>query len=153
MLILLINISGMLWPLWNLMSSWHKIKQLLGEQIVKCALTWLVPEFQGAWKDLGRSLGQLSPFIAWDYAPEEVVNPGKLTCHLIEGGLTYPSENQQLLALYWGLVCACGPTVQYSQSVRARYPFKWDTVNFLGKWKIADEHFQCLRELVILQAI
>ncbi|KAK4810794.1 hypothetical protein QYF61_008766 [Mycteria americana] len=42
-------------------------------------------------------------------------NPGKLTCHLIEGCLAYPNENQQLLALYWGLACAYRATVQYYQ--------------------------------------
>ncbi|GAB0210089.1 hypothetical protein GRJ2_003474700 [Grus japonensis] len=42
-------------------------------------------------------------------------NPGKLTCHLIEGCLAYFNENQQLLALYWGLACAYQATVQYSQ--------------------------------------
>ncbi|GAB0207069.1 mitochondrial enolase superfamily member 1 [Grus japonensis] len=42
-------------------------------------------------------------------------NPGKLTHHLIEGCLAYPNENQQLLALYWGLACAYRATVQYSQ--------------------------------------
>ncbi|GAB0202585.1 hypothetical protein GRJ2_002724100 [Grus japonensis] len=42
-------------------------------------------------------------------------NPSKLTRHLIEGCLAYPNENQQLLALYWGLACAYRATVQYSQ--------------------------------------
>ncbi|GAB0206907.1 hypothetical protein GRJ2_003156300 [Grus japonensis] len=42
-------------------------------------------------------------------------NPGKLMCHLIEGCLAYFNENQQLLALYWGLACAYRATVQYSQ--------------------------------------
>ncbi|GAB0208044.1 hypothetical protein GRJ2_003270100 [Grus japonensis] len=42
-------------------------------------------------------------------------NPGKLTHHQIEGCLAYPNENQQLLALYWGLAHAYRATVQYSQ--------------------------------------
>ncbi|GAB0210142.1 hypothetical protein GRJ2_003480000 [Grus japonensis] len=42
-------------------------------------------------------------------------NPGKLTRHLIEGCLAYPNENQQLLALHWGLACAYRAIVQYSQ--------------------------------------
>ncbi|GAB0209685.1 cAMP-dependent protein kinase inhibitor alpha [Grus japonensis] len=52
---------------------------------------------------------------AWDFTPEQASNPSKLTCHLIEGCLAYPNENQQLLALYWGLACAYRATVQYSQ--------------------------------------
>ncbi|KAK4806857.1 hypothetical protein QYF61_012578 [Mycteria americana] len=52
---------------------------------------------------------------AWDFTPEQASNPGKLTCHLIEGCLAYPNENQQLLALYWGLACAYRATVQYYQ--------------------------------------
>ncbi|GAB0207417.1 mitochondrial enolase superfamily member 1 [Grus japonensis] len=52
---------------------------------------------------------------AWDFTPEQASNPGKLTHHLIEGCLAYPKENQQLLALYWGLACAYRATVQYSQ--------------------------------------
>ncbi|KAK4810584.1 hypothetical protein QYF61_007321 [Mycteria americana] len=47
--------------------------------------------------------------------PEQASNPGKLMRHLIEGCLAYPSENQQLLALYWGLACAYQATVQYYQ--------------------------------------
>ncbi|KAK4822911.1 hypothetical protein QYF61_023274 [Mycteria americana] len=35
--------------------------------------------------------------------------------HLIEGCLAYPNENQQLLALCWGLACAYRATVQYYQ--------------------------------------
>ncbi|GAB0207603.1 hypothetical protein GRJ2_003226000 [Grus japonensis] len=62
-----------------------------------------------------RFLGRLSPPIAWDFTPEQASNPSKLTCHLIEGCLAYPNENQQLLALYWGLACAYRATVQYSQ--------------------------------------
>ena len=64
------------------------------------------PWVAGVWKDLGRFLGRLSPPIAWDFTPEQASNPGKLTHHLIEGCLAYPNENQQLLALYWGLACA-----------------------------------------------
>jgi len=67
------------------------------------------------WKDLGRFLGQLSPLVAWDFTPEQANNPGKLSCHLIEECLVYPDENQQLLALYWGLACAYQATVQYFQ--------------------------------------
>ncbi|GAB0207342.1 hypothetical protein GRJ2_003199800 [Grus japonensis] len=67
------------------------------------------------WKDLGRFLGRLSPPITWDFTPEQASNPGKLTRHLIEGCLAYPNENQQLLALCWGLACAYRATAQYSQ--------------------------------------
>ncbi|KAM9591477.1 uncharacterized protein ACIBXB_006274 [Morphnus guianensis] len=35
--------------------------------------------------------------------------------HLIEGCLAYPNENQQLLALYWGLAYAYRAIVQHSQ--------------------------------------
>ncbi|GAB0208081.1 hypothetical protein GRJ2_003273800 [Grus japonensis] len=51
----------------------------------------------------------------WDFTPEQASNPSKLMYHLIEGCLAYPNENQQLLALYWGLACAYRATVQYSQ--------------------------------------
>jgi len=40
-------------------------------------------------------------------------------CHLIEGCLIDPNENQQLLALYWALACAYLATVQYSQKTVA----------------------------------
>jgi len=83
--------------------SWCKRKQVLGEVILKCALKQPVPEWQGVWKDLGRFLRWLSPLIAWDFTPKQANNLGKLTHHLIEGCLVYPNENQQLLALYWGL--------------------------------------------------
>ena len=105
-LILLISTIGILWVLWNPVSSWCKRRQLLGEAILKCALRRPVPGWQGVWKDLSRFLGRLSPPIAWDFTPEQASNPGKLTHHLIEGCLAYPNENQQLLALYWGLACA-----------------------------------------------
>ena len=105
-LILLINTIGILWVLWNMVSCWCKRRQLLGEAILKCALRQPVPGWQGVWKDLGRFLGRLSPPIAWDFTPEQASNPGKLTRHLIEVCLAYPNENQQLLALYWGLACA-----------------------------------------------
>ncbi|GAB0206427.1 hypothetical protein GRJ2_003108300 [Grus japonensis] len=59
--------------------------------------------------------GKLFIAHAWDFTPEQASNPGKLTHHLIEGCLAYPKENQQLLALYWGLACAYRATVQYSQ--------------------------------------
>ena len=36
-------------------------------------------------------------------------------CHLIEGCLVYPHENQQLLTLYWGLAYAYQAIVQQSQ--------------------------------------
>ena len=116
-LILLINTIGILWVLWNMISSWCKRRQLLGEAILKCALRRPVPGWQGVWKDLGRFLGRLSPPIAWDFTPEQASNPGKLMHHLIEGCLAYPNENQQLLALYWGLACAYRATVQYSQRI------------------------------------
>ncbi|KAJ7412559.1 Gag polyprotein [Willisornis vidua] len=83
--------------------------------ILTCALMRPVPGWQGVWKDLGRFLGQLSTPITWDFTPEQVFNPSKLTHHLIEGCLAQPSENQQILALYWGLACAYRATVQYSQ--------------------------------------
>ncbi|GAB0209721.1 hypothetical protein GRJ2_003437800 [Grus japonensis] len=114
-LILLINTVDILWSLWNLILSWCKRRQLLGEAILKCALRRPVLGWQGVWKDLGRFLGRLSPPIAWDFTPEQASNPSKLTYHLIEGCLAYPNENQQLLALYWGLACAYRATVQYSQ--------------------------------------
>jgi len=66
-------------------------------------------------KDLGRFLERLSPPIAWDFTPKQANNLGKLTRHLIEGCLVYPSKNQQFLALHWGLSCAYQATVQYSQ--------------------------------------
>ncbi|XP_054671609.1 uncharacterized protein LOC129202590 [Grus americana] len=114
-LILLINTAGILRVLWSLVSSWFKGRQLLSEAIVKRALRQPIPGWQGVWKDLGRFLGRLSPPIAWDFTPEQASNPSKLTRHLIEGCLAYPNENQQLLALYWGLACAYRATVQYSQ--------------------------------------
>lgn len=113
--ILIINTGGILWVLWNLVSSWYKRRQVLGEAILKCALKRPVPGWQGIWKDLGRFLGRLSPPIIWDFTSEQTSNPGKLTRHLIEGCLAYPNENQQLLALYWGLAYAYRATVQYSQ--------------------------------------
>jgi len=106
-LILLVNTVGMLWVLWNVVSSWCKRKQILGEAILKHALKQPVPEWQGVWKDLGRFQGWLSPPIAWDFTPEQANNPGKLTCQLIEGCLVYSNVNQQLLALYWDLACTC----------------------------------------------
>jgi len=114
-LILLINTVSILWVLWNVVSSWCKRKQILGEAILKCALKQPVP----GWQDLGRFLEWLSPLVAWDFTPEQANNPGKLTRHLIEGFLVYPSENQQLLALYWGLACAYRATIQYSQKTEA----------------------------------
>jgi len=100
-------------------SSWCKRKQILGEAILKRALKQPVPGWQGVWKDLSRFLGQLSAPIAWDFTPKQANNLGKLMDHLIEGCLVYPSENQQLLALYWGVACANQATVQYSQKTVA----------------------------------
>ncbi|XP_039240626.1 uncharacterized protein LOC120323903 [Pipra filicauda] len=113
--LILISTVSILWCLWNLVSSWYKRKQILNEVMSKCALKRPVPGWQGVWKDLGRFLGRLSPPIAWDFTPEQVFNPGKLTHHLIEGCLAQPNENQRLFALYWGLACAYRATVQYSQ--------------------------------------
>ena len=42
-LILLISTVGVLWVLWNLVSSWRKRKQILGEVLLKCALKRPVP--------------------------------------------------------------------------------------------------------------
>ncbi|XP_075595208.1 uncharacterized protein LOC142599193 [Balearica regulorum gibbericeps] len=114
-LILLIHTAGILRVLWSLVLSWFKGRQLLSEAILKRALRQPVPGWQGVWKDLGRFLGRLSPPIAWDFTPEQASNPSKLTRHLIEGCLAYPNENQQLLALYWGLAWAYRATVQNSQ--------------------------------------
>ena len=36
--ILIINTGGILWVLWNLVSSWYKRRQVSGEAILKCAL-------------------------------------------------------------------------------------------------------------------
>lgn len=84
--------------------------------ILKCALRQLVLGQQGVWKDLGRFLGQLSPTKSWKFAPEEAGYPGKLTCHKqIERCLAYPSENQQLLGLYWVLACAYGASSVLSE--------------------------------------
>ena len=118
-LILLVNTVGMLGVLWNVVSSWCRRKQILGEAILKRALKQPVPGWQGVWKDLGRFLGWLSPPTAWDFAPEQADNPGKLICHLIKRCLVYPHENQQFLALYWGLAWAYRATVQYSQKTVA----------------------------------
>jgi len=74
-LILLINTVGILWVLWNLVSSWCEGKQILGEVTVKCALKQPVPGWRGVRKDLGRFLGQLLPPIAWDYTPETGKQP------------------------------------------------------------------------------
>jgi len=63
-LILLVNTIGILWVLWNVVSSWCKRKHILGEAILKRALKQPVPGWQGVWKDLGRFLGRLSPPIA-----------------------------------------------------------------------------------------
>jgi len=118
-LILLVNTAGILWVLWNVVSSWCERKQILGEAILKRALKQSVPGCQGVWKDLGRFLGQLSPSIAWDFTCGQANNLGKLMRHLIEGCLVHPNENQQLLALYWGLAWAYRVTVQYSQKTVA----------------------------------
>ena len=82
---------------------------------MKHALRCPVPGCQVMWKDLGKCLGRLSPPIAWDFTPEQANNPDKLMRHLIEGCLAYSSENQQLLALYWGLTCAYQATIQFYQ--------------------------------------
>jgi len=42
-LMLLINTLSILWVLWNVVSSWCKRKQILGETILKCALKQPVP--------------------------------------------------------------------------------------------------------------
>ena len=57
--------------------------------------------------------------MAWDFTLEQANNLGKMPCHLIEGCLVYPKENQQLLALQWGLACAYRATVLYSQKTVA----------------------------------
>lgn len=85
----------------------------MDEVILKCALGQLVLGWQGAWKNLGRFLGQLSSTKSWKFTPEEAGDPGKLTCYkLIERCLAYPRENQQLLVLYCVLACAYGAAVQ-----------------------------------------
>ncbi|KAJ7407373.1 hypothetical protein BTVI_63407 [Pitangus sulphuratus] len=53
--------------------------------------------------------------ITWDFTPEQLFNPSKLTHHLMEWCLAYPNQNEQLLALYWVLACAYRTTVQYSE--------------------------------------
>jgi len=63
-LILLINTVSILWVLWNVVLSWCKRKQILGEAILKCPLKQPVPGWQGVWKNLGRFLGGYSPPIA-----------------------------------------------------------------------------------------
>ncbi|NXL54039.1 HOME1 protein, partial [Podilymbus podiceps] len=47
-------------------------------------------------------------------------NPGKLTHHLIEGCFAYSNENQQFLALYWGLACAYQATVTELECVSSQ---------------------------------
>lgn len=83
------------------------------------ALKGPVPGWQGLWMNLGRFLGRLTPPITWDFTPEQVFNPNKLTRRLMEGCLTHSDPNQQLLALYWGLACAYRAVVEYSQNTKA----------------------------------
>jgi len=98
--------------LWNVVSSWCKRKQILGDAILKCALKQLVPGWQGVWKDLGRFLAWLSPPIGWDFTADQANNLGKLT-PADRRVPCFPDENQQLLALYWSLACAYRATVQW----------------------------------------
>lgn len=56
-LMLLINMVGISWGLCNLVSSWCKRRQFLGESVLKCALRQLVRGWQSVWKDLGKCLG------------------------------------------------------------------------------------------------
>ncbi|KAJ7397533.1 hypothetical protein BTVI_134541 [Pitangus sulphuratus] len=69
--------------------------------------------------NLGKFLGYLTPPIAWDFTPEQVFNPNKLTRHLMDGCLAYSDQNQQLLALYWGLACAYLSVVQQKNMTEA----------------------------------
>lgn len=64
---------------------------------------------------VGRCLGRLSPLIAWDLTPQQACNPTELAHCLAVGSLAYPSETQQLLALYWGFPCSSQAPIQYHQ--------------------------------------
>ncbi|KAK4810863.1 hypothetical protein QYF61_008835 [Mycteria americana] len=91
-------------------------------------VNWDFPSSPGLLVNDGKQLGEhICQFLQYSQVdlirphrlpgttPEQASNPGKLTRHLREGCLAYPNENQQLLALYWGLACAYRATVQYSQ--------------------------------------
>lgn len=62
------------------MSSRQK-RRFVGEAILKHALRWLFPGWQGVWKDWGRFLAQIS-------APE----PGTLTSVSSDGGVPCPPQ-------------------------------------------------------------
>lgn len=101
---MLINTVGLLSGLWNPVPSWCENRQLLGKTTLKYAWRWLVLEWQGVWKCLGKCQSKI--LVSWDFTLQQAKNPGKLVLQLTEGCLAYPSKNQQLLALCWGLPCA-----------------------------------------------
>lgn len=100
----LILVINTVCSLWNLVSSWCRRGQLLGQERLKCVWTKQIPGWQGVWKDLGRFLEWLSCPITWDLKPKHESNPDKLVCHLTEECFAYPSENQ-LPSVYWCLFC------------------------------------------------
>ncbi|XP_061852038.1 uncharacterized protein LOC133625402 [Colius striatus] len=114
-LILLINMVGILYILWNLESSGYQRVQICDGNMLKCPLKRPVPGWQGMWMNLGKFLGRLSPPVIWDFTSEQIKNPALLTRYLIEGCLTYPNEAHQVQALYWGLASAYRAAFQSSQ--------------------------------------
>ena len=61
-------------------------------------------DWQGIWKGLGRILEPWGPAVPWDFTPEHLWDPEKLSQHLSQGqcGLDRSKEAR----LIWGLACA-----------------------------------------------
>jgi len=95
--------------------GWQILEEVPGLQQ---GMTWS-PEAEVT--DRERPTRNLFQPSVWFYMYEQANNPGKLTCHLIEGHLMCPSdENQQLLAQSWGLTCTYRGTAQHSQRTVAK---------------------------------
>lgn len=109
LLIVLTNVIGTLWDLWNLVWSWCKRKQTLSREILKCTLRHPLPGWQGVWKDLDRFLGWLSPPVTCDFTPVHVTNSGKLTHQRWKGALSTPVKASSFLSCVGASVVPAKP--------------------------------------------
>ena len=81
----------------NLVLSFSKVNQPIGNATQGCVLRQPIYGWPGAWENLGTCLECFSPLV-WDFVPERVWNPVEVANHMKKGCLAHTKE-MQILAL------------------------------------------------------